>query len=200
MSDHPIPPLDVKALWKDQPREIAPVALETVRRDAKRLQRRRLRTVIIETLVAILAVIVYGFYIRVLPGLLLKIGSGFGILYVIFYTWCDFALLRPRRVPNDAAACLDFHRRELERQRDTARDMWRWAIVPMAPLIALMSIGRWIGPPPAGRAPWLDHLVIIASLVMVLETAALGWLWTQHRAARWQDQIDDLDALGRDAP
>ncbi len=50
----------------------------------------------------------------------------------------------------------------------------------------------------AGRAPWLDHLLILVTAVFFLENAALVWLWQQHRADRLQDQIDDLDALGQE--
>ncbi len=32
----------------------------------------------------------------------------------------------------------------------------------------------------------------------MLETGALVWLWQQHRADRLQDQIDELDTLGRE--
>jgi len=200
MSDRPTPPLDVKALWKSQPREIAPVALATIRRDAKQLQRRRLRVLIRETLAAIVAIVIYGLYVRFLPGLLLKIGSGLAILYLIASIWFIFVLFRPRRVPNDAAACLDFHRRELERQRDITRDKWRWALLPLIPIFAVMIVGRWIGPTPPWRVLWLDHAIIIASSIVLVETLILVWLWNRHRADRWQDQIDELDALGKEEP
>jgi hypothetical protein len=101
-------------------------------------------------------------------------------------------------VPDDGAACLDFHRRELERQRNLVRGVWRWALVPLLPIMGLLLIGRWIGPPAINRSQWLDHLSIIAAAVFMLETCVLQWLWCQYRADRLQDQIDELDALGKE--
>ena len=200
MSDNPTPTRDVRAVWRGQPQEMEPMILETVRRNALRLQRRRLRQMIQETLAAAVVMVGFGLYIWFLPGMLIKIGSGLGVLFAGFYIWRWIRLVRPRRVPDDAAACLDFHRRELERQRDTARGMWRWALAPMIPISALFVIGRWIGPTPPWRALWLDRLIIAASSVLILESLALMWLWTRHRADKWQDQIDELDTLGKEEP
>ena len=194
------PPRDVRAVWRGQPVEMAPMVVETVRRNARRLQRRRLRQMIQETLAATVVMVGFGFYIWFLPGILIKIGSGLGVLFAGVYIWRWIRSVRPRRVPDNAAACLDFHRRELERQRDTARSMWCWALAPMIPISALFAIGRWIGPAPPWRAQWLDRLIIAVSSVLVLESLVLMWLWTQHRADKWQDQIDELDMLGKGEP
>ena len=207
MSDDPTRPPDLKAIWKEQRLEIPPVAVETLRRNAKRLQRRRLRAMIQETLGAIVLIVLAGLYLyerNLQPGgldrsdIVLETGMGLAILFAVFYAWRVLVLFRPRRVPDDTAACLDFHRRELEQHRDLVRGLWRWTLVPLLPWAALISVGRWIGPPVAGRAPWLDHLLILVTAVFFLENAALVWLWQQHRADRLQDQIDDLDALGQE--
>jgi hypothetical protein len=206
MSDDRAPPPDLKAIWKGQRLEIPPVTVERVRRNARRLQRRRLGVVIREGLAAVLLVVMAGLYIRLLSlqGVLTlseavtEAGMALMLLFAVFYGWRILVLFRPRRVPDDTVACLDFHRRELVRQRDLARGLWRWTVVPLIPIVAVIYTGRWIGPPAGGRAQWLDHLVIIAGAVIMLETCVLGWLWNQHRANHWQDQIDELDALGEE--
>jgi hypothetical protein len=206
MSDDQTRPPDVKAIWKGQRLEIPPVAVETVRRNARRLQRRRLWTVIQGTMASILLVVVAVPYIRVralqgppeLSDALQEAGMGLLILYAIFYGWRVLVLFRPRRVPNDAAACLDFHRLELERHRDTVRGLWRWALIPVLPSMGLLLIGRWIGPPAINRSQWLDHLTILGAAVFMLETCIMHWLWNEHRADRWQDRIDELDAIGKE--
>ena len=199
MSDNPIPPFDIKAMWKNQPRAVTPLAPEIIRRNAKRLQRRRLRILIQETVGAIAVVVYFGLYIRIVPGPLLKMGMGLTILCLVFYVWCLFVLARPRRVPDGATACLDFHRRELERQRDLCRGVWRWALLPFIPAMALVYAGRWVAVPSIGSHVWIDHLFVIAGVVVSLEGFALVWLWNLHRADKWQDQLDELDGLGKEA-
>jgi hypothetical protein len=207
MTDDPIRPPDLKALWKDQRLEIPPVTVETVRRNARRLQRRRLRVMIQETLGASALIVLAGLAIRLrglqpwaldLSDVAIDAGMGLAILWAVFYAWRVLVLFRPRRVPDDAAACLDFHRRELERQRDIVRGLWRWAIVPLLPVMILLFVGLWLGSPAPGRAPWLHHLPILAAVAFQLESLVLVWLWQQHRADRLQDQIDALDALGKE--
>jgi hypothetical protein len=206
MTDDPTPPPDIKAIWKDQPLEIPPLVVAAVRRKARRLQQRRLWIMIRETVAALVLVAISGLYIRLvsIQGVLelydAMIGAGMGlmILFAVFYGWRILVLFRPRRLPDDTVACLDFHRRELERQRDLVRGAWRWVLVPLVPIWSLLLIGRWIGASAGGHARWLDHLTILASAVFMLENCFLMWLWNQHRADRWQDQIDELDALGQE--
>ncbi len=206
MSDDPTRPPDLKAMWQGQRLEIPPVAVETVRRNARRLQRRRLWVLIRETLGVVLLVVMVGVSIRLrnlqpgprdLSDVVTEVGMGLLVLYMVFYAWRALVLLRPRRVPDDTVACLAFHRRELERQRDLVRKL-RWALVPLFPLEILILAGLWIGPPAPGRAPWLHHLTILASAAFMLETIVLAWLWSLYRADRWQDRIDELDALGKE--
>jgi hypothetical protein len=200
MSDDASRPLDVKAVWQGQPREIEPMVLAQVRTEAVRFQRRRRNVMIREVLAAIFVMVVFGLYIRFLPGPFLKAGSALGIVWAVGYIWKWVRVFRPRRVPDDAAACLDFHRREMERQRDGARSIGRWGLAYLLPVMVLFVIGRWLGPTPPWRGQGLDHLIIIVTGVFLIESLALVWLWTQHRADHWQDRIDELDALGSKAP
>ena len=198
MSDDPSRPVDMKAVWKGQPREIPPMVLEQVHADAVRNQGRRRRGMITEILAALVVIVVFGLYVRFLPGALLKTASGLAILWAVFYIWRWVRLFGPRRVPDDAVACLDFHRSELEQQRDAARGMWRWTLAPLVPVFILFGVGRWIGPAPPWRAIWLDHLIIVVTSVLLVESLVLMWLWTRRRADVWQDQIDELDILKKE--
>ena len=192
-----IPPLDPKALWQGQPEEIAPASLEEIRRRAQRFQRRKRLANIVEYLAVIVVTGIYGYYLTVLPGLFLKLGSGYAIVWGLFYAWQRRRLMSARAVPDDAAACLDFHRRELERQRDAVRGAWRWMVAPLPPLMVFIALGRWFDFPALNRVPWLDHLVILVSIGAFAETLLLVWLWLENRADKLQDDLDDLDRLGR---
>ena len=45
------------------------------------------------------------------------------------------------------ASCLDFHRRELERQRDLLLGIWFWYLGPMIPGLALIVVGAGMANP-----------------------------------------------------
>lgn len=197
MTDDPASRQDLKAVWKSQPQELPPMVFEKLRRDARRLQRRNLRIQIQETLAALIVVGIGAVYVRYLPGALVKISSGLMMVWALYYIWLVRRAFSPGRVPDDAAACLDFHRHELVRRLYVSRTSWRWVILPLLPIIALMTIGRWIGPLPPGRSVFADHLIIIVASAFVLESFLLAALWMQHRADKWQDRIDELDALRR---
>jgi hypothetical protein len=189
---------DLRTLWKTQPIEIGPVALEQVRADARRSQRRQWLAMAIEFTAAAVVVgldtllMLRGpeLYQRVLPVLM--------DAWIVVYLWRWVRAFGPRRLPDDAMACLSFHRAELERRRREILRAWRWALVPVAAIAMTVGVARWMGPAAAGRTPGFDHVVILISGAFMVETLALMWLWMLHRADRLQDRIDELDALGRE--
>jgi hypothetical protein len=189
-----IPP-DLKALWQGQPQEIAPASLEEIRRLAERFQRRKRWANVREYLSVAAITGIYGYFLTILPGLFLKLGCGYAIAWGLFYAWQRRRLMSARPAPVDAAACLDFHRDELRRQRDVLRGAWRWVLAPLPPLFVFIGLGRWFDFPALTRAPWLDHLVILVSAGVFLETLVLLGLWLQNRADKLQDDLDDLDRL-----
>jgi hypothetical protein len=196
VTDRPSVP-DIKAVWQAQAQEIPPMALEKIRADALKFRRRTRMATIREMTAAIVVIVAFGFYVRFLPGILLKLGSGLGIAWALFYMWNWRRLVTAGRVPDAAAECVDFYRGELERRRDVARGMWRWVLAPLVPIFVLFTIGRWIGPTPPGRTVWVDHLIIAVGTLVMMGALVLMWLWTLHRADKTQDRIDELNALGR---
>ncbi len=200
MSDEHSPATDVKAAWQGQPTEIPPMVLEQVRTDALRLQRRNRFVLIRELIATAVVIVIFGLYLRFLPGALIKAGSALVIGWALVMIWRLVRLLSPRRVPDEALACLDFHRAELERQRDALHRAGRWVFLPMAVVFVLFGVGRWIGPTPPGRALWVDHLIIAVISALLAETLVLARLWQLNRADKLQDRIDELDAQGSRAP
>ena len=191
------PALDPKALWQGQPQEFAPASLEEIRRRAQRFQRRKQIGNAIEYAAVVVVIIGYGHLLTVLPGLFLKLSCGYAIAWGLFYAWQRRRLMSARPVPDGGTASLDFHRAELERQRDVLRGAWRWMLAPLPPLYVLVGLGRWLDFPALGRATWLDHLVILSSSLVFAETLVLMWLWIENRADKLQDMLDDLERLGR---
>ena len=91
-----------------------------------------------------------------------------------------------------AAALVQFHRAQLEHERDMLRGMWRWYVLPVMPGIALVAYA-------AGRFIWprLPHMTVILGGCCLFLAAALVTLWTivvqLTWAARLQRRIEDLD-------
>jgi hypothetical protein len=198
MSDERGPVPDLRAVWKSQPRELGPVALEKVRKDARRSQRRLWRAMAIEFGASAVVVAINLM-------VLLRDGEPYqkavAVLmdaWIVFYLWRWVRAFGPRRLPDDAVACLDFHRSQLERMRGELLRSWRWAVAPVAGIALIILVFRLTGPTTPGRAPWFDHLIMAVSLAFVAESLLLMWLWMLHRADKLQDRIDELDALGRE--
>jgi hypothetical protein len=130
----------------------------------------------------------------------MRLASGLGIAWALFYIWQRWRLITTRPVPEDAAACLDFHRSELERQRDVVRGAWRWTLAPAGVVIGLMLLSRWLEVQPPGTPLWRLALMMGVSLVYAATNLTLFALWFRHRADKLQDQIDELDRIGGRQP
>ena len=190
---------DIKALWQSQPQEIPPVVLEKVRADALKF-RRRTRIATVREMAAACVVLVAFTNLLFMPGVLIKTASALGIVWTLFFMWNWLRLVKARRVPDTAAECVDFHRTELERRLEVGEGAWRWGLAPVAVIVVLFGIGRWIGPTTPGRTALGDHLVIIVIGVFEFESLFLMWLWQQNRMDKLRDRIHELRVLGGSRP
>ncbi len=200
MTDDPPSASDLKAAWTSQPEETTLVNLEDIRRKALRFQRRKRLGNAVEYLAALVLIPIFVWYIVIFPGVMIKLASVYGIAWALFYMWQRHRLMGARPLPEDAAACLDFHRSELQRQHDAVRGAWRWILAPILPLCAMVGLGRWFELPAEWRAPWVDRGIILITVAVMIESLALMWLWLMNRADRLQDMIADLDGQRRAAP
>jgi hypothetical protein len=82
---------------------------------------------------------------------------------------------------------VEFHRRELTRQRDLLRSVWRWYIAPIAPGLVIFSAGAASH---AGSGSGFYR-------VLVLYAVVFGFIvWLNYRGSlRLDRQIAELDAL-----
>jgi hypothetical protein len=96
-----------------------------------------------------------------------------------------------RRAPSSppsgdgVSACLDFYRRELERQRDALRSVFRWYLLPLVPgLIATIFISP--------RKPSLRTL--LAAIVIALSLLVVWALnqWTARKLDRKIEKVIEL--------
>jgi hypothetical protein len=91
-------------------------------------------------------------------------------------------------MPVDLAltASAQFHRRQMERQRDLLRSVWTWYLLPMLPGLIVLQIGVALAHPDrVGRAV----AVVIGTLAL---SAVIGGL-NRWGATRIQARIDALE-------
>lgn len=127
-------PNDPRNLWQSQEDERMIMTLEDVRRRAGRLQRRVYWRNLREYVCGAIVIAAFGASLwrfrgwQLVPSLLLIAGT----IYVMFQIHRRGST---RSLPADAdlQASLDFHIRELERQRDALRTVVLWYLLPFMP-------------------------------------------------------------------
>lgn len=135
-------PNDPRDLWQGQEVEKVTITLDEVRHRTARFERRVFWRNVREYAAGAVVLILltpnlwrdHGW--RLTPPLLMMAGT----LYVMFQIYRRGSA---SPVPADAgmAASLEFHRRELERQRDALRSVWSWYLLPFVPgLLAVMVV------------------------------------------------------------
>jgi len=177
-------------LWQSQPEEELNMTLATIRSTALKFQNRIRRRNIREYAGMVLGTVMYCTFMWFMPGLLLKIGAALtlaGMYYSVYQIHRDGS---SREVPVDSAAgdCLEFHRRELTRQRDMLRRVGPWHIGPVMPGFVLFFAGVWMNSVDDTKS------AIVMAISGILAVAVFGFVyWLNVRAAnKLQQQIEAL--------
>jgi Flp pilus assembly protein TadB len=183
------PPDDLRNVWQNQPVENKPMPLEEIHHRAQRFEKRIDRRNLREYAGAAFGIAAYTFYIFKFHSLVVRAGSVMviaGVLYVVVQL---YRRASSGSLPEDfgVAASIEFHRRELVRQRDLLRSVWRWYIAPIVPGLAVFSAGTM-----APHSPFWVYLL----LALFFVAAFGGIVWLNRRAAdRLDRQIAELDSL-----
>jgi len=184
---------DIKTLWKNQTPEET-VTLDNIHAKAERFQTRIHRRNMIEYIASAFVVVVFGWYIWIFPGWMMKTGSALVIAAVLHIVWRLHRSGAARAVP-DALDLVAFHRQELVRQQKLVRTAWSWYILPTVPGMLLMLLGRWYQVHVPWRTLGADHEVIVLGAIIAALIVAIVWLVQIIGAARLQRKIDELDRL-----
>lgn len=171
------------------------MSLEDIRLRGRTLHRKVRRRNLSEYVATVLVVLTFGFYIFRFPGPVTRLGSGLVIAGVLYMAWQLHRRGSAGRLPEECGfeSCLDFHRKELERQRDALRSVWSWYLGPLIPGLAVFILGGLFAKNPRGGHihVWIGSLIslVVCSLVFFF----IGRL-NQIAARSLQRQIDELDA------
>lgn len=120
---------DPKRIWQHQPTESFHMSLDEIRSKIQKLQTKaRLAALVRIVIGLVLGVAFAGAFLRtqdVVP----RIGYGVLAIWSLYVAWQSHKWIWPVTLSADAAfgTSLDFYRRELERQRDYVRHIWRRA-------------------------------------------------------------------------
>jgi len=181
---------DLQALWKSQsPGDDAgsAMALDEIRQMAQRLEHKAARRNRREYAAAAIVVAVFAWSMFTAPSVLLRIGNGLSIAAAIAVAYMLHQWGTARTLPSDLAltSALEFHRVELERQRDLRRGAWWWYLLPFAPGFLVLEIGQALAHPERVSR-------IIAGSVVVMASGVGIYARSRRAAARIQQQIDRL--------
>jgi Flp pilus assembly protein TadB len=189
-------PKDAKTLWRNQPSEETVVTLENIRDRAEKFQAQVRRRNVREYLTAPVVVVICGVCMWFFPGWMMKTGSAFFIIAVLFVVWQLRKRGAARMLPeNSGMPLVVFHREALIRQRDALRSMGTWYLAPFIPGLVLFVLGRYFQFHAPGRSlPWDRQIIFLCAIIVVLISGII-WLVNAWGAERLQRQIDQLDGL-----
>jgi uncharacterized membrane protein len=198
------PSNNMKNVWRNQPVASVTISLAELHQKAQKFEKRILWRNLREYAASALVIASFGYYIWKFPAPIIRFGCVLVIAGVLFVV---FTLLRQgaaRTAPSEMAfrSCLDFHRKELERQRDLLRGVWTWYLLPFVPGMAVFLLGLF------QRVMRQPNATAHVSLVMTtfgLTAAGCAVVFigvgrlNQWAARKLQREIDALDSLGKES-
>jgi hypothetical protein len=173
---------DPRNLWQNQEVEEMKLSVEELRAKAAKFQRRILRRNIREHVAALVVILFLARFLWETPDTVERIEYALLIAGAIYYMWHLWKWGSAKLMPADMgrADCTRYYRGELERQRDLLRGVWKWAIGPLVPGLALGCI---YGIATASHADlWRRILGFTVSAAIIV---IVGWI--NLRAARRLD-------------
>jgi hypothetical protein len=188
MPNEPLPD-DMRNVWQNQPVENTTVPLEEIRRKARQFEKRIRHRNLREYLGGFVGIASFTFYLFKFPNPVMRAGSILTIAGVLYVLARLHKQASPGTLPADLTLSdsVAFHCRELARQRDLLRSVWRWYIGPIVPGLLVFSVGA--SPHPgAGFRFYALFLFYFAVFGLII--------WLNYRAAlRLDRQIVELNNL-----
>ena len=184
---------DMRNLWQNQETEPVKMPVEQIRKRAQAFQRKiRLRNSI-EYAGVVFIVVAFGFMLRGVRDPILRAGDIVcmaGALYVAY----QLHRRGSSRTPPADVTCLEFHRGELQRQRELHRNVWSWYLAPLVPGLATIILAALMAQP--GRLPH-PRLIIAAYTSVCALLFLVIWKLNGRAAEKLQRRIEELDAFER---
>jgi hypothetical protein len=188
MPNEPLPD-DICRVWQNQPLENQPMPIDEIRSKAQQFEKRVSRRNLREYIGGALGIAIFTIYLFIFRNPVARAGSVLIIAGVVMIMIQIYKRASPGSLPVDLAltASLEFHRRELVRQRDLLRSVMWWYIAPIVP--GLVVFGAGVTPRHAAGAGALINAILLVCIFGAI-------YWANHRAAQVLDrQIAELENL-----
>ena len=186
---------DPQKIWQNQPTEPIKVSPDEIRRKAQKLQRKARMAALVSIVMGLFLFLWFArTFVRV-HDVVPRIGWGLVSLWCIYCAYHGYKQMG--RLASEAALCtsFEFYRRELERQRDFDRHIWRRSGLPLA--FAGMAMIVVPGLIKALESPRL--LLNAAPFFVLLAVWFVIFLSMRRRNRRkLQREIDELNVLERE--
>ena len=185
------PPNDrLKTVWQNQPSEGIRMSVDEIRHRAGKFQKKVYWRNAREYIAAIVVLVIFGFDFWHTSDALARVAFGLIIAGTLYVIWHLHQRGASRSVPTEMglASGLEFHRRELERQRDLLRSVWSWYLGPVIPGLVVLMVAR------ARIDPGHLRNIGLSSALIALVFVSAWWL-NQRAARKLERRIDELNVL-----
>jgi hypothetical protein len=186
-------PEDLGEVWRRQKVEHTQMTLDEIRAKAHKFQRKIVFRNLREYAAIVVVIAFFGFSMGKYPPLM-RAGAGLCIAGGLYVAYQLHRRGSAKTVAGDLApaSCLDFHRRELERQRDLLQGIWSWYLGPLIPGLALLVVGAGMANPGHSRNAWRFLSIYSSAVALAFHFVAR---LNRRAAQRLQRRIDELDAM-----
>ena len=196
---------DPQNIWQKQPTEAFKMSAAELQIKALKFQKRIMWRNLREYVASAIVIAGFGWYISLFHSTMTRTGCVLIIAATLFAMYTLHKRGGARTMPAELTfrTCVEFHRQELERQRDLVRGVWWWALLPLFLGLIVFSLGRLQEQALMKPNASAHSGAIVINLVLGMVVPALmfvGLWWLNHRAAnKLQQRIDALDALEKES-
>jgi hypothetical protein len=192
MTDKPLLAGQLRSLWQSMPTDPVVITVQDMRKRATLFEGRIRRRNRVEYIACAFVVAVFSWYATFESSTILwpiaNVLTALAAIFVAFNLhWRGKAAATPDG--GTVSSLVDFHCRELVRQRDALRSIGSWYLLPPLPGLVLWFIALWIENAAKGRPVF----GLALAFLLCLAVFAVIWLLNLLGAARLQRMIEDLD-------
>ncbi len=186
---------DMRNVWQMQKTEGVHMSVDEIRLGAGKFSRKIQWRNAREYAAALVVTLFFAFSFARTTDPLMRAGFAIEIAGISYVCWHLYTRGSWHRLPEDlgAASSLQFHRCELQRQRDLLRGVWRWYLGPMIPGLVILMVA--IARTNPGHMPHFGWFVSGYAIVCLLLFGFIGRL-NQRAARQLQKKIDELNNMG----
>lgn len=184
----------LRDLWATDEGDKFTMSIAELNARADQFRARVKRRNLTEHLAAVLVIFMFGAIAFLVPVLSLRLGAGLIILATLYVSWRLHAVASSSSGPALGDNLSSVHRRELVRQRDALKSVWRWYLLPFVPGVLVLIVGTAIE---GGASQPLWAVMQSCAISLGFVAAVFGGVWAINAfaAKRLDDDVRALDAM-----